>query len=173
MRECEKGCWLVLSALLVSAASATGCGITANWFFSGEPPQATAPRFALSAARLEELQAQGYRALRHAGPFWDPSTEERQACEAALWRRLHWSGLQDELATYTHQFHGVIERGRPRVRIHGEGPRHWRRTRQLEPERDPLPFLLGFHAGRDEFLADCDPRAAAILRFLFSTGMRR
>jgi hypothetical protein len=124
----------------------------------------------LPASRLAELAKNSSSIRRHGElPYWNPTADQLRSCEHALWRRVHWSGLHDELGTYLIQYFGVIRRNRPRVVMLGVCPE------QLHPYIDEATlFPIGsLHGGRCEFDAICDPTTKFISHFGFHVGGRR
>jgi hypothetical protein len=147
-----------------------GCSALSNHLFSGAMPAPTAPRVLLPAARLMEIAGRS-NWLQHYGeaPYWDPTLEHLHRCEVALWRRVHWSGLHDELGTHLLQYFGVTQYGRPRVAMIGVC------SELLETYVDSAAKVpIGsLHGGQCEFEAVCDPATDLIASFsLRSNGWR-
>src|SRR5262245_32149238 len=125
-----------------------GCSLVSNQLFSGPMPEPSAPRVLLPAVRLAELASES-RSLRRYGeaPYWDPARSDLDACELALWRRVHWSGLHDEVGGYLIQYFGVTRHGDQRVVMLGVCP--GQSDRYLN---EAAVHLVGsVHGGRCEF----------------------
>src|SRR5262245_2436523 len=99
------------------------CSLVSNQLFSGAMPEPGAPRVLLPAARLTELASEAPSLQRYGeAPYWDPATADLDVCERALWRRVHWNGLHDELGGYLIQYFGVTRHGGQRVVMLGVCP---------------------------------------------------
>jgi hypothetical protein len=146
------------------------CSLVSNHLFRGPLPESTAPRVLLPAARLAELANNASPVRRHGEPpYWNPTADQLRSCEHALWRRVHWSGLHDELGTYLIQYFGVTRRGQPRVVMLGVCPEQLHRYID-----EAAVFPVGsFHGGHCEFDAICDPSTNFISNFSVHPGGRR
>lgn len=145
----------------LAAVFASGCGLSANTFFRGSPPESQAPRVVVAVETLESL--------RHAPkspPYWQPSPHQVHSCEVALWRRAHWSRLQRQVTESGAQFIGATRNGRQVIVVNTVCAR-------LSHRHDlGQSIVLGLHTGSCTLHAVCHPGEGRISSFHTGTRAR-
>jgi len=164
-----------VSSSMVRQAIVLGALLLASCAHSTADPTSFEPgeRVVVAVEDLEQLRnARGYfkRFAEEHSPFWLPTSDQADTCEALLSGSRRVRQLRAPLRAYHLQLAGVTHRERPAIRVHGfcpQGPGalsypSWGRGLTFAP----------FHTGRCYFEAYCLLDAHEATGFEFGTRER-